>query len=112
MLQLVLRKYKPLHGPGNGIQTISSTKTIFNPVISIIVYTYGHTHIMMFFNVKQEPVTGDTGDIRESGVDTFQYVPLLPGLSSLLQNPYVFEEVAIKNSTSLCTILGIQINLN
>ena len=45
----------------------------------------------------QEPVTvklGDSGDIRESGRDTFQYVPLLPGLNSLLQNPYIFEEVS------------------
>ena len=44
----------------------------------------------------QKPVTvklGDSGDIRESGVDTFQYIPLLPGLNSLLQNPYIFEEV-------------------
>ena len=51
---------------------------------------------IIFFNELQEPVTiklGDSGDIRESGVDTFQYVPLLPGLSSLLQNPYIFEEV-------------------
>ena len=37
---------------------------------------------------------GDSGDIRESGIDTFQYVPLLPGLNSLLQNPYIFEEVS------------------
>ena len=36
---------------------------------------------------------GDSGDIRESGIDTFQYIPLLPGLNSLLQNPYIFEEV-------------------
>ena len=90
-------------------------KNHFNLVLSIIVYTYDHTHNMMFFNVKQEPVTvklGDTGDIRVWG----RYISvcpttLLPGLSSLLQNPYVFEVVAIKNSTSLCTNLGIQINL-
>ena len=54
----------------------------------------------------QEPVTiklGDSGDIRESGIDTFQYVPLLPGLNSLLQNPYVFEEV-------YCNILFIHLS--
>ena len=58
-------------------------------------------HLVLLNNVIQEPVTiklGDSGDIRESGVDTFQYIPLLPGLNSLLQNPYVFEEVYITHT--------------
>lgn len=38
---------------------------------------------------------GDSGDIRESSIDTFQYVPLLSGLRSLLQNRFIFDEVLI-----------------
>ena len=52
--------------------------------------------LLLRLSLMQEPVTvklGDSGDIRESGIDTFQYIPLLPGLNSLLQNPYIFEEV-------------------
>ena len=93
-------------------------KNHFNLVVSIIIIivhvhshmavhvhshmaVHVHSHMAVHVhshNILQEPVTvklGDSGDVRESGVDTFQYVPLLPGLSSLLQNPYVFEEVYI-----------------
>ena len=52
---------------------------------------------------------GDHG-VRGKGIDTFHYVPLLPGLKALFSHPIIFDEVgqsvcyAVLQNSSFCLI--------
>ena len=53
------------------------------------------TNKVGYVDSLQEPVTKKLGDhgVRGNGMDTFQYIPLLPGLRALLSHPIIFDEV-------------------